>query len=167
MESTGPTSRPLTTKTTWASTRPPATSLPSPTWSPPCSTLGPIWTLLMGKAAPLVNSLEARLYMRLLPCSNIVICNVWPLGLFGNKAFLIEARYRPSCLILLICIDIAILIEETAKNYLSSLLLETNLSAAIEKIFWKKTKNLQVFFLLNPTKPEPYDHGMKENNEHL
>merc|ERR1712153_243007 len=99
---------------------------------------GPIWTLLMGKAEPLVNSLEARLYMRLLPCSNIVICNVWPLGLFENKAFLIEARYRPSCLILLICIDIAILIEETAKNYLSSLLLETNLSAAIEKIFWKK-----------------------------
>jgi len=59
------------------------------------------------------------------------------------------------------------LIEETAKNYLSSLLLETNLSAAIEKIFWKKKKDLQVFFLLNPTKPEPYDHGMKENNEHL
>jgi len=58
------------------------------------------------------------------------------------------------------------LIEETAKNYLSSLLLETNLSAAIEKIFWKK-KRLASFFLLNPTKPEPYDHGMKENNEHL
>jgi len=57
------------------------------------------------------------------------------------------------------------LIEETAKNYLSSLLLETNLSAAIEKIFWKK-KTCK-FFLLNPTKPEPYDHGMKENNEHL
>ena len=44
-------------------------------------------------------------------------------------------------------------------------MLETNLSAAIEKNILGKKKDLQVFFLLNPTKPEPYDHGMKENNE--
>jgi hypothetical protein len=45
-------------------------------------------------------------------------------------------------------------------------MLETNLSAAIEKNILEK-KRLASFFLLNPTKPEPYDHGMKENNEHL
>jgi len=43
------------------------------------------------------------------------------------------------------------LIEETAKNYLSSLLLETNLSAAIEKIFWKK-KRLASFFFIKSNK---------------
>merc|ERR1711956_7676 len=161
-----PTSRPLTTKTTTPSTRPPATSLQSPTWSPPCSTPGPTWTLLMAKAAPLVNSLEARLYMRLLPCSNIVICNVWPLGLFGNKAFLIEARYRPSCLILLICIDIAINRRKQLKIICLPCCLKLIFQPPSKKYFGKK-KRLVSFFLLNPTKPEPYDHGMKENNEHL
>lgn len=46
-------------------------------------------------------------------------------------------------------------------------MLETNLSAAIEKNILEKKKTCKLFFLLNPTKPEPYDHGMKENNEHL
>jgi len=45
-------------------------------------------------------------------------------------------------------------------------MLETNLSAAIEKKYFGKKKTCK-FFLINPTKPEPYDHGMKENNEHL
>ena len=44
-------------------------------------------------------------------------------------------------------------------------MLETNLSAAIEKNILEKKKTCKFFFLLNPTKPEPYDHGMKENNE--
>ena len=44
-------------------------------------------------------------------------------------------------------------------------MLETNLSAAIEKNILEKKRLASFFFLLNPTKPEPYDHGMKENKE--
>jgi len=43
-------------------------------------------------------------------------------------------------------------------------MLETNLSAAIEKNILEK-KRLASFFFIKSNKARAYDHGMKENNE--